>query len=348
VPRADRARRIAVVASMVALFVLALAVFVLPFAFPTPPPIVTRFNATLLFSPDGDGRRDVAKINVRMHERGSVTIEIQREGETVRRILTDRAVERGWVREDFDGRDDAGRALPDGTYAIKLRARAGRKRFNTTRNIVIDTRAPRPAAMSVESAALGGPGEGECRVTLVSRDPGSVVLETRPASGGGPEPLRRLGARPVRADEPLRWAWAGRRSGGALVRPGLYLVRATLSDAARNRVVLERTCWVWYLIGRPVPARPSPGDLVAASLRSTAGEPLAPSTPVTLSLRRRTAVPGVSVGDALGARFGRAVRGPAGVVRVRVPPGIAPAALWLVVQTVDGDAIALIDLGGAR
>jgi hypothetical protein len=113
-------------------------------------------------------------------------------------------------------------------------------------------------------------------------------------------------------------------------------------------VVLERSCWVGYLVGRPVPARPSPRDLVAVSLRTTDGGPLAPSTPVTLSLRRRTAVPGVSVGDPLGARFGRAVRGPAGRARIRVPPGIAPAALWLVARTVDGRAAALIDLGGAR
>jgi hypothetical protein len=348
VPRADRARRIAVMASMAGLFVLALAVFVLPFAFPTPPPIITRFQATLLFSPDGDGRRDLAKINVRVRERGTVTIEIQRDGETVRRILSDRAVEPGRVQEDFDGRDDAGRPLPDGTYAIKLRVRAGRKQFNTTRNIVIDTRAPRPAAFQVESATLAGPGRGECRVAMTSRDAGSVVLETVPAGRAGAAPLRRLGARPVRPGQPLRWRWTGRRDGGALVRPGLYLLRATLADAARNRVVLERTCWVGYLTGRSIPGRPSAGGQVGAVLRRTDGSLVPRTETVILSLRRRTAVPGRSPAGPLGAQFGAAVRGPAGSARVRVPAGIAPSALWLVVRTADGDGVALIDLRGTR
>ncbi|MBY0397874.1 MAG: hypothetical protein K2X91_15585, partial [Thermoleophilia bacterium] len=68
-PRGDRARHAVVGAAMVVLFVVALGIFVLPFAFPTPPPIVTRFQATSLFSPNGDGRRDVARVNVRLSER---------------------------------------------------------------------------------------------------------------------------------------------------------------------------------------------------------------------------------------------------------------------------------------
>jgi hypothetical protein len=57
-----------VIIAMAALFVLALGTFVLPFAFPTPPPIVSRFQATRLFSPDGNGHRDQARINIRLHE----------------------------------------------------------------------------------------------------------------------------------------------------------------------------------------------------------------------------------------------------------------------------------------
>jgi hypothetical protein len=170
-PGDGRARRAGVVVAIVALFVLALGVFVLPFAFPTPPPVVTRFNATLLFSPDGDGRREEAKVNVRLSQAAAVTVEIQKDGETVRRLITDRRAPRGWVRESWDGRDDAGARVPDGTYAIKLRARAGRKQFNTTRSIVVDTGAPRPAELTVESATLGEPGPGECRVTFTAEDP---------------------------------------------------------------------------------------------------------------------------------------------------------------------------------
>jgi flagellar hook assembly protein FlgD len=341
-PGDGRARRAGVVVAIVALFAVALGVFVLPFAFPTPPPVVTRFNATLLFSPDGDGRREDAKVNVRLSQAAEVTVEIQEDGETVRRLISGRRAGRGWVRESWDGRDDAGVRVADGTYAIKLRARAGRKQFNTTRTIVVDTAAPRPQEMAVESATLGRPGPGQCRVTFASRDPGSVVIEAL----RGDDVVRRLGPRPVRPDTPVRWRWDGSRDGGGTVPPGLYDIRASLFDAARNRVVRQRTCWVGYIAGTPVPAAVPPRGRVGADLRRTGGTPLSPSDTVTLALYRRTGVPGQSLGDPLGAQVGGGARGPAGRTRVRVPPRINPAALWLVARTDDGLAAALIPLEG--
>ena len=345
-PGDGRARRAGVVVAIVALFVLALGVFVLPFAFPTPPPVVTRFNATLLFSPDGDGRREEAKVNVRLSQPADVTVEVQREGETVRRLITSRRAPRGWVREDWDGRDDAGRRVPDGTYALKLRARAGRKQFNTTRTIVVDTAPPRPAEMAVESATLGRPGPGECRVTFASEDPGSLVIEA--LRDGDEEPLRRLGPRPVRPDTPVRWRWNGRRADGGIAPPGLYEIRASLFDAARNRIVRERTCWVGYIAGTPVPAAVAPRERVGASLRRTGGARLDSSAVVTLALYRRTGTPGTTLGDPLGAQVGGGARGPVGRVRVRIPPGINPSALWLVARTDDGLGAALVPLVGSR
>jgi flagellar hook assembly protein FlgD len=339
----DRARRIGVVVAIGALFVLALGVFVLPFAFPTPPPIVTRFQATLLFSPDGDGRRDDARINIRLHEASTVTVEIQREGERVRRLLPEVPRPRGFFSTEWDGTDDEGRTLPDGTYAIKLRARSGDKRFNTTRNIVIDTSPPAPKAMTVESATLAGAGPGECRLRFTARDPGSVVLEAlRP---GRTESLRRLGRRPVRADGVVRWSWDGRVAGGRRVAPGLYVLRASLFDAARNRTVRERTCWVGYLAGRAIPPRPVPRQAIGIALRRTDGEGLPAATPITLTLRRRAGTPGAGTGDPLGVQVGGGARGPLERVRVRVPAGVNPAALWLVARADDGGGVALIRLG---
>ncbi len=344
-PGDGRARRAGVIVAIVALFALALGVFVLPFAFPTPPPVVTRFNATLLFSPDGDGRREEARVNVRLSQAADVTVDIQEDGETVRKLIASRRSPRGWVRETWDGRDDAGVRVSDGTYAIKLRARAGRKQFNTTRTIAVDTGAPRPQEMTVESATLGRPGPGECRVTFASRDPGSVVIEALRA--GEDAPVRRLGPRPVRPDQPVRWRWDGSRDGGGSVPPGLYDIRASLFDAARNRIVRERTCWVGYVAGEPVPAAVAPRARVGAALRRTTGRPLPPTDTVTLALYRRTGVPGESPGDPLGAQVGGGARGPAGRARVQVPAGINPAALWLVARTDDGLAAALIQLRGA-
>jgi len=338
----DRVRHGIVAAAMLALFVIALGVFLLPFAFPTPPPIVTRFQATQLFSPDADGRRDVARVNIRLHEPSEVTIEIQREGEHVAWILEDAPRPRGFFSEAWDGRDDRGLPVPDGTYAIRLSARSGKKEFNKPRKIVVDTTAPRPASLTVASATLSEPGRGECRLELVSRDPASVVLQAR--APGATTPVRRLGARPVRAEGTVRWLWDGRNSAGKPVPPGLYVIEAALSDAARNRVERVRTCWVGRLAGEADPPRPAPRDRVGVRLRRTDGTPVPSTTPISLVLRRRTGVPGVTLDDPLGAQVGPGARGQAGSTTVMIPAGVNPAALWLVASTRDGQGVALIDL----
>lgn len=342
----DRVRRGVVATTMLALFVVALGVFLLPFAFPTPPPIVTRFQATVLFSPNDDGRRDSARVNVRLHDPSQVTIEILKDGEPVVALLDDIAQQRGFFSTKWDGTDAMGRRLPDGTYAIKLRARSGDKKFNTTRNITIDTAAPRPAEMTVTSATLADAGPGECRLTFTSRDPASLVLEARRPNGT--EPVRRLGARPIRPGAPTRWNWDGRGESGQPLAPGLYVISAALSDPARNRTTRERTCWVGYLAGTPGIARPAPRDRVGVTLRGTDGTALPGSTPVSLTLRRRTGTPGLTGGDPLGRQVGTGVRGRAGSVRILMPPGVNPQALWLVAGTLDGRSSALIDLGGGR
>jgi hypothetical protein len=81
-------------------------------------------------------------------------------------------------------------------------------------------------------------------------------------------------------------------------------------------------------------------------LREPDGTRIAPSTPVVLTLRRRTGTPGANLGDPLGEQVGGGAKGPAGTVAVRVPKGINPDVLWLVARTVDGDAEAIIPLDG--
>jgi len=337
-------RRGAVAATMLVLFVIALGIFLLPFAFPTPPPIVTRFQATQLFSPNGDGRRDVARVNVRLHEASDVTVEIQKDGEPVVTLIDHERRPRGFRSTEFFGRDSLGRLLPDDTYAIKLVARSGDKKFEKSRKIVLDTTAPRIGKLSVTSATLADSGRGECRVALTAADPGSLVLQARPAGGG--KAVRRLGARPVRGDGTIRWLWNGKDADGRDVPPGLYIIDASLSDPARNRDEQIATCWVGRMAGTPVPTNPRPRDQVRVRLRETDGTRISPSTQVVLTLRRRTGTPGANLGDPLGDQVGGGAKGPAGTVAVRLPPGINPGALWLVARTLDGDAEALIDLRG--
>jgi hypothetical protein len=93
---------------------------------------------------------------------------------------------------------------------------------------------------------------------------------------------------------------------------------------------------VGRLSGILVPAHPSPRDRVGVRLRATDGKPLPDATPIVLTLRRRTGLPGINLGDPLGAQVGGGAKGPAGNVTVRIPPGINPDVLWLVARTEDG------------
>ena len=208
----QRTRTAVAAAGTLVLSLVALAVFVLPFAFPTPPPIITRFQATQVFSPDGDGRRDVARVSVRVREPSEVLVEVRRDDTTVRTLIDERRAPRGWIRVGWDGRDAEGRVVPDGAYALKLRARAGDKQFNTTRRIVVDTITPTITDLSVRSLGLAPPserdGDEECRVTVVPGDAGALVIEVLPL-GDDDAPIRRVGPRPARADDPVTWSWNG-------------------------------------------------------------------------------------------------------------------------------------------
>jgi len=342
-PRRDRIVKGSVLGAMLALFILALFIFVLPFAFPTPPPIITRFQATSLFSPNGDGRRDVARVNIRVHEPSTVRLEIRQGGATVAALVDGERLPKGWHSVEWDGRDAAGNPLPDGTYAIKLLATApGGKRFDTTRSITVDTEGPLPTAFRVVSATLAAPGPGECRIAYTAGDAGSVLFEAhRP---GAAEALARRGPRPVPDGGTVRWSWAGRGDRGTAAAPGLYGIRATLRDAAGNQTIRQRTCWLGRMAGTVAPAAPAAGTDLRVRLRATDGSAIPGDAPVTLEFRRRTGVPGITSTPPLGARVGARYRGPAGDAAITTPRGIRPSALWLVARAPSADAVALIAL----
>ncbi|MFN8120921.1 MAG: hypothetical protein U0237_00685 [Thermoleophilia bacterium] len=332
-----RRGRAVVGGGMLALFVFALGVFLLPFAFPTPPPIVTRFSGSRLISPNGDGNRDVARISVRMREPGTVTLDVvASDGTPIRTLQTDTPVPRGWFRASWGGGTDSGEDAPDGIYSLRLRAKAGAKVFRTSRRIVIDRTGP---ALTVAEAASAGltdvPPPTQCLVTAVPDGDAQVSFAALTADGSGT--LRSFGPRPVRDGRTGRWSWDGARDGGGAVTPGLVVVEIRASDAARNATSVRRTCWIGNAVGRVVrPGRP--GGLVRVRLRTAAGTAYPAGTPVTLRLYRRAAVPGDGL-HVLGPRVARAVRTTVAGAQIRLPAAIPASALWLVADVGGGRAL---------
>lgn len=314
---------------MIALVLVAFGVFVLPFAFTTPPPIITRFVATRVFAPGTDGGRPVATVAVRLSEPSNVAITVKDPdtGEVVARLSDgDRTVRARTLAVTWDGRDLTGRQVPDGTYAIDLEARAGEKKFSKSRKVVVDTTAPQPE-VTVQSTPTA------CVATASA--PGEAATITFSA------PLARVTAvaRKVGAKGSTTWTWAGRGPDGRLVPPGIQVIRVASRDGRGNIDSQSRTCWVSHLDARAVPGNPRAGQQVGVVV------PGGPAAQVTLSLRRRLGDPGGAPGQqVLGGEVVPAVTGPASSARITIPAAADPATLWLLAST-GPDRQALIALG---
>jgi len=307
-------RRGVIAGGIITLVLVAFSVFVLPFAFTTPPPIITRFVATRAFSPGAEQGRSLATVAVRLSEPSNVTITVKdpETGNLVAQLSDgNRVVRSRTYAVRWDGRDRDGQVVPDGTYAIDLDARAGEKKFSKSRRVVVDTTAPRPE-VQVQTTAAG------CRALASAPGEAATVTFSAPLAGVADEP-QRIGARGQ-----AQWDWNGRDARGRRVAPGLQPIRVVARDERGNVAARALTCWVGHLVARAVPGQPASGDAVGVALPGR-GDP-----EVTLTLRRRVGSPGGPVGrQVLGDPIGEPVTGPASSARITIPAGTPPAGVWL-------------------
>jgi hypothetical protein len=100
------------------------------------PALVRRVTVTPLFSPNGDGYRDVVKIRFVLGRPDDVTaVVVDGAGRTVRRLAVGRRAPAGRrVRLQWDGRTARGTVAAPGTYRVRLTLRR--------RGRTLDLRAP--------------------------------------------------------------------------------------------------------------------------------------------------------------------------------------------------------------
>ncbi len=168
-----------------------------------------------IFSPNGDGRRDRMRVglNIKRADRVTVTM-LNGAGDPVRTLVDDRPVaayRRVWGAE-WDGRDNAGRTVPDGRYRIRISLRDQGRSFVDPRSVLKDTDPPRPLVASIGPGKNYGPeilprrGGAAARVRFGSPAlacPQVRVFRTAP--GATVEVLRQT----LKVGQ-LRWSWNGR------------------------------------------------------------------------------------------------------------------------------------------
>jgi hypothetical protein len=185
-------------------------------------------HITKTFSPVCECDRENALVNFKLRKGDVVTLEIVDEGDEVVRTLFERRrfgavrLEAGW-----DGRDDAGRRVPDGDYRPRVRLADAHRTIVFPNEIRVDTQKPRIERFSVSRRVLSPDGDGRADGVSISyrlSERGRVRLLVN----------GKLRARKRGQAETGAVQWYGRFRGRA-VRPRTYRLELVAVDDAGNR-----------------------------------------------------------------------------------------------------------------
>jgi hypothetical protein len=136
----------------------------------TPSPIF-RTRVDKLFSPTCECATDSLKIRFRLRARDRITVAIvDRRGKVVRTLVEDRAQSRGGVTVLWNGRDDLGGVVSDGSYKPRVKLALNRRTITLPNRIVVDTTAPHVELRRFTPRVFSPDGDGRAdRVRLTYR-----------------------------------------------------------------------------------------------------------------------------------------------------------------------------------
>ena len=223
-----------------ALVVATFAAFFIAQGLKSTPPKIQDLGIEPFFSPNQDGRFERARIGFELKESDRIDVSIvDRDGDRVRELADGLSAVGGRrVSLRWDGRDDEGRGVRDGTYRARVVLRRQGRSVVIPRNIRLDTTPPRPRVLSIGPQVDKVP-----RPELLPKPDGKPASITIDAPGSKPEvdiwrtspAVRRVTGLDV---PPLREGrgkvtWSGERR-GRRVAPGTFVAVVRSRDQAGN------------------------------------------------------------------------------------------------------------------
>jgi hypothetical protein len=240
------------------------------------PPALTVAVAAPAISPDGDGVADTVRLRWTSAEptRGTV------------RVLRGKAVIRSWPIDGafgavtWNGRDAAGRTVPDGRYTVAVTAADSLANRATAKvPLVVDRTI---GALRWDRTAFS-PQDGDRilpTATVAVRVARAVRLTLRVLDAAGTEVRAAWRDRPFTAGT-AAWRWDGRAADGAWAPPGRYVAELT-AVGAYGTTVLRRSIAAAAFVATPSTVTPAAGTVLTVTFRSV--EPLA--APPTAAFRQ--------------------------------------------------------------
>jgi hypothetical protein len=193
-------------------------------------PVIRKISLPVYVSPNGDGRKDRAKIRFFLPKADRVTVSMtDANGDEVRR-LADRHLSRGRHRFRWNGRDSSGAIAPDGTYFLRVLLNGEGRGTSTRRGIRLVTKPPvakllsvapnrvQPGARNVVNIHYSGPSNPKPLFTVYRTD-----------GPGPPRVVRRFTGTIGSTDA----EWDERLQSGKPAPPGTYAFAVTVQNKAR-------------------------------------------------------------------------------------------------------------------
>jgi hypothetical protein len=181
-----------------------------------------------VFSPVCECPKETARIAFKLRDADRIDVSIVDGGDVVRTIERGTSYPKGPAVIRWDGRDDAGRILPEGDYQPRIHVRGGHQTITLPNSIRIDVTPPVLQNVTVQPRVISPDGDGRSdrvRVRYRLNEPGRGALVVNGKRQG-------LGTLFARTEE--RIIWTG-KAGGRPVRAGRYELQLLAIDPAGNR-----------------------------------------------------------------------------------------------------------------